>query len=199
MLLRALFLSLLLAPGLAAQDQGSPWGFRVRAVISGTSHDSEPAGYKVYSGVGLNAAVVRFFGDLFSAELSVHTESREVTGPDTSGVSGPLGSVEMVPVTLLARWRPRGGGGARLQPYVGAGASFTGTWEKSGALDSSNLSPHVGPALQLGADLAVSARVLLNLDVKWQTLSVEIEDFVATPPSIHVDPMTFGVGVGFTF
>ncbi len=195
----ASLLSALLVPGLGAQESAGLWSFRVRAVLTGSSHESEPAGYKIYSGVALSAAIVRHLGDRFSAEVALHTESREVTGPDTGGSSGPLGSLEMIPLSLLVRWHPRGGGGADLQPYVGVGGSFTPTWEKSGALDSSNLATHVGPAIQLGSDLALSSAVLLNLDVKWNTLSVEIEDFVPTPPSVKIDPLTFGLGLGFRF
>jgi outer membrane protein len=201
MLARVFFTALfwaLLVPGLGAQESASPWSFRLRAVISGSSHASEPAGYEVYSGVALSAAVVRHLGDRFSAELSFHTESREVTGPDTLGASGPLGSLEMIPLSVLVRWHPRGGG-ADLQPYVGLGGSFTATWEKSGALDSSNLAPHLGPAIQLGSDVALSPAVLLNLDVKWNTLSVDVDDFVPTPPSVQIDPLTFGLGLGFRF
>ncbi|HKJ02798.1 MAG TPA: hypothetical protein VJ997_10095, partial [Longimicrobiales bacterium] len=73
-------LSLLSLPAPAAAQTGgtgsSPWALRLRAVISGDSHDSEPVGYKIYSGLALEAAVVRHVSDVASLELSLRAESR---------------------------------------------------------------------------------------------------------------------------
>jgi hypothetical protein len=48
-----------LLPGDAAAAAPRPWTLRTRAVMSGSSTHSDPAGYKVYSGIGVEAAVAR--------------------------------------------------------------------------------------------------------------------------------------------
>lgn len=107
-------------------DPTHPWSLRIRAVISGDSHDSDPAGYRIYSGVALEAAVVRRLTEVASLELSLRTESREVEGPTGGSGDHRLGSLEMLPLTLTGRWHPRRRGEGDLQPYVGAGINFTG-------------------------------------------------------------------------
>ncbi len=200
--LSALLLPLLLPVLASAQsgsDPGSPWGVRVRAVLSGDSYDSDPAGYKIYSGVALEAAVVRRVSEVVALELSVRTESREVEGPRAAGVEHRLGSLEMVPVTLSAQWRPRGHVDAPWQPYVGAGVNVTGTWEKSGALDSTNPGPTVGPAVVAGMDWRLAGAATFTLDARWNTLRVDIEDFGTTIPSVRIDPLSLGMGIGLRF
>lgn len=198
---RVVFVTLLALPtALAAQQARStdPWTLRLRAAISGTSYDSEPTGYKIYSGIGLEGAVQRRLGAVTALELSFRTESREVTGPEGAG-DNRLGSLEMFPVTLLARWVPRGRGDGAFQPYLGAGAALTTTWEKSGALDSSDTRAAVSPALGLGTDFALSPRTVLNLDVKWNTFTARITKFRTPEPAVKIDPLTFGVGFGVRF
>ncbi len=108
-------LLLCLPPALTAQTtvkERNPWTLRLRAAISGSSYESDPAGYKIYSGIGLEGAVERGLGRVASLELAFRTKSREVLGPASAGGDERLGSLEMLPVTLLARWRPRGRGAA---------------------------------------------------------------------------------------
>jgi outer membrane protein W len=171
----------------------------LRLAVSGDSHSSEPEGYKVYSGIAVGGAFTRDVRDpRLSVEMSFALESREVNGPGEID-DERLGSIEMLPVNLTLRWHPRRDRGAGLQPYVGGGLNVTTTWEKSGALDSTDVPVSAGPVVQLGLDIAVSPRVLVNIDAKWNTLSATIERFRGTEPVIHIDPMTlaFGVAVGF--
>jgi outer membrane protein len=167
-------------------------------VLSGSTDHSDPPAYTIYSGLGLELAVVRRLGDAFLVELAARTESREVTGPVGSG-DHRLGSMEMIPLNLSLGWRPRGRSGADLQPYLGAGVDFTHVWEKSGALDSTNPPPSVGPLLQLGTDWLVAGRTAINLDVRWNAQTVEIRDFVAPTPSLPLDPLALGLGLTVRF
>ncbi len=183
----------------AATSPTNPWTLRLRAAISGTSHDSQPAGYKIYSAIALEAALERRVSDVASLELSLRTESREVLGPTDAGADNRLGSLEMLPLTLLGRWRPRGGRAGAFQPYLGAGAALTATWEKSGALDSSDVPASLRPALGLGTDYEISPRVVLNADVKWNPLTARVVNFRTPEPTVKIDPMTFGLGMGVRF
>lgn len=199
----SLFLLLVLLP-LPAASQPAPasdarWGLRVRAVLSGDSWESQPAGIRIYSGIALEAAVVRRLSDAAVLELSFRTESREVEGPRDAGVEHRWGSLEMIPVTLSAQWRPRGHGDAAWQPYLGAGINLTATWEKSGLLDATNEPLSVGPAVVLGMDWRIRGGTTFLLDARWNTLSVDLEDFGPTVPLVKIDPLSIGAGVGVRF
>lgn len=199
---KTLFLLALIAtlPATILLAQSGPqgqWTFRTRALISGQSHGSDPTGYKMYSGISLGAAISRRFSRVVSAELGVRTESREVDQAAASGPDLRLGSLEMIPLTLLVQAQPSVQGS--LHPYVGAGAALTVGWEKSGALDNLDVSPGFGPALQVGVDWYLSPGAFLNLDAKWNGLSTDIGSGGTRIATFHVDPMTLGFGVGFRF
>jgi len=178
---------------LRAQD----WTFQTRAQISGQSHESEPAGYTVYSGIALGAALTRHFSPSFGVEFAARTESREVDQTAGPGPDIRLGSLELLPVSVLVQWRPVAAG--RLHPYVGLGGSLTVGWEKSGMLDNLDISPSVAPALQLGADWNLSEKVVLNLDTKWNGLTTDLSSGGNRIARIHIDPLTLGLGIGFRF
>lgn len=187
------------AAAAAPAQERSPWTFTTRLVLSGSSDaaESDPQGYKVYSGIALDAGIQRRLGSRFVVDLNVRTESREITLRRAQGGEAPLGSVEALPVTLVLQYRPFAG--EKIRPYFGAGLNLTVVWEKAGALDSTDLSPSIAPAVQLGTDVRLSPRVFLNLDVKWNPWRTEIKERGDTLAHLRVDPIAVGAGVGFRF
>ena len=71
--------------------------------------------------------------------------------------------------------------------------------EKSGPLDSTNIAPTVGPAVVLGIDRRLTRASTVTVDARWNTLSVDIDDFGPTAPAVKIDPLTLGIGVGLHF
>ena len=176
----------------SAETQG-PWTLRLRGAVAGGSHHSAPARLEVYSGLGLEAGVERALPRGFSLAFLVRPESREVDSAAGGGVRPRLGSLEAVGLTLLVQYRlPRG----RWTPYVGLGAAFTPTWEKSGVLDTLDVTPGLGPALAVGMDLALSRTVLLNLDLRASRQRRRLEAHGARVARLSIDPLVIGVGVG---
>ncbi len=57
----------------------------------------------------------------------------------------------------------------------------------------------VHPALGFGGDWALSDRLVLNLDVQWHPLTARIARFRSPEPTVRVDPVTLGAGVGVRF
>jgi len=141
-----------------AQEPG-PWTFTTRFVLTGSSDpaQSKPEGYKMYSGIALDAGIQRGLGSKVALDLNFRTESREITLRRGTGGEAPLGSVESLPVSLLLQYRPRAG--EKIRPYLGAGLNLTVVWEKAGALDSTDLSPSIAPVIQLGTDVRLSPRL----------------------------------------
>jgi len=158
-----------------------------RGVISGTSDASEPAGYRLLSGIAVEAALAWSFHPYFAFEFDARTESREA---DLN--NAPLGSIELLPMNLFVQFRPTTGG---IRPYLGAGLNFTVAWEKTGALDDTRVTPRFGPAAQLGLDIELTERVLLNLDARYHVYRPDVIRDGATVASFKVDPLTLGAGL----
>lgn len=193
----AVLLPLLVSSLPGQQAPVPPWTFRARAVLTGNSAESEPAGYDMYSGIALEVGLARRLARLLSLELDLRTESREVDYSVEGAERERLGSLELLPVSLFLQFRPAGSG--RLHPYAGGGVTFTTAWEKSGVLDSMDVKPHLGPAVDLGLDFDLSPTALLNFAVRWNGLTTDIENDGVRYTSITVNPITLGVGVGFRF
>jgi len=182
--------------GSAQQGNGTPWTFRTGALLSGSS-DTSLEGYKVLSGIGLGAGVRRNISSVLSAEFNAAVVSREVILEEVSGDEASVGSMETLPMNLLAQVRPQLGGG--VHPYGGVGLNFTPVWEKTGALDSDDIAPTFGVAVQLGVDFDLSRTVLLNLDLGWNTAEPDIEAGDVRITTITINPLTLSAGVGFRF
>ena len=185
------------AANAAAQEGAPPWTFTTRIVATGSSDESDPPGYKVFSGITLEAGLRRTLSRLLAAELTVRTESREVDSLFPAGEDRRLGSLELLPLNLLLQFRlPTHGS---VHPYAGAGVNLTVAWEKSGTLDSTDMAGSVGPVVQLGADFDLSSRALLNLELTWNRLRADLENGGVRLTRLKMDPLALGAGVGFRF
>ncbi|MCU0639225.1 MAG: outer membrane beta-barrel protein [Candidatus Krumholzibacteria bacterium] len=192
-----LLLCVVAAPASGAGSEDTGWAFRTRAVLSGSSSDSDPERYTVFSGIALDAALSRKFGGRFASELSLRTESREVDREIGAGPMEPLGSIELLPVTLTFQYRHPAGG--RFHPYAGVGAALTIAWEKSGFLDTYDVRTQAGPAFQIGADVDLAGSVFLNFDIRMNTYTAKIHHGGDDLAEVRINPMAFGAGVGFRF
>jgi outer membrane protein len=111
-----------------------------------------------------------------------------------------LGTFKHLPPTLTAQWRflP----GATFNPYVGAGLNLTLISDvklAGGALDLDKSS--VGLAAQVGADIKIAPSWYLNVDVKYVQIKsdVKVAATGAKVTTVKVDPMLYGVGIGYRF
>jgi len=191
----ALALLPVIAAGQEPDTRDAHWRFFTRATLSGSS-DESATDYTIYSGVAVEGAVARDLSDIFAVELSLRTESREVTGPET--LPEPrLGSLDLVASSLTLLWQPRATGGRVFRPYAGGGGTITYAWEKSGLLDSTDPPVRIDPVVQLGSHLALGDTFLLTLDVKWQPLDMELKGFTDPAPKVEIDPLVMGLGLGF--
>ena len=182
--------------GTMAQEVERPWTFRTGALITGSS-DTSLERYKALSSIGLGMGVRRQITGIFSAELNLAVLSREIVIEEESGVESSQGSIETIPLNLLAQVRPLLEG--VVHPYGGVGLNFTPVWEKTGALDGDDIPPTFGVAAQLGVDFDLSPGVLLNLDLLWNTAEPDIEADGVRITTITMNTFTLSAGVGFRF
>lgn len=202
----AMFATVALPPSAAAQD--SPWLFRVRAarLVPADKSDAIPA-----LGVPADAIEVSkktipdidisyFFTPNLAAELLLTVpQKHDVT---VRGV-GKIGTFKHLPPTLLAQYHfqltPQ------FDPYVGAGLNYTRISSVNlnvpgvGALDLDNSS--FGAALQAGFDYKIDRHWVVNFDVKYIRIAsdVKVAATGATVSEVRVDPLLWGVGVGYRF
>jgi outer membrane protein len=117
---------------------------------------------------------------------------------DVSLAGANIGSFKALPPTLTAQWHflPDG----PVDPYVGAGVNLTlisGVDLAGGTLDLSSSS--VGVAGQLGLDIKVAPKWVINLDAKYVKLSADVKSAGGKISAVHVDPWLLGGGIGYRF
>jgi outer membrane protein len=190
----------LFAPSpLRAQASGPmppAWTFRTRAIMTGVSDSSEPAGYKVYSGIAAESEFTRVIDRHLEVVWTAGTHSREIELTPSGAGKRNLGSIEVLPVGVGLRYRF---GSGRFQPYAGAGVALTVFWEKSGELDSMDLTPEFGPTASVGFDYEISRAVFINADVRVSRLTTELKFGNARVATLALHPSTLGAGMGFRF
>jgi hypothetical protein len=91
-----------------------------------------------------------------------------------------------------------------LRAYAGAGLNHAQYYVDDDAAGPSLLSRRnrhaaVGPAAELGAELALNGRVSLSADVRWVDLDRRADLLRGWYGPIAVDPVTLGVSVGYRF
>jgi outer membrane protein len=190
----------LAAPTLRAAE--GPWMVRLRAVQLQPANKSDAA-----TGIPADAIHVSnktipevdisyFFTPNFSTELILTVpQQHDVTLSGTK-----IGTFKHLPPTLTAQWHflP----GQTVNPYVGAGLNLTLISDvklANGTLDLDKSS--TGLAAQVGVDFKVASNCYINLDVKYVQIKsdVKVAATGAKVTTVKVDPMLYGVGVGYRF
>jgi len=200
LLQHVLAISLLLA-GSQALAQESNWMVRARAVHIDPANASAPlASLGAADRIHVAARTIPevdisyFFTPHLAAELILTYPQKH----DVSLDGARIGSFRHLPPTLSAQYHfaPE----AQINPYLGAGVNYTRISRVkllNGAADLENDS--WGLALQAGLDIRLDARWSLNLDVKKLRLRSDVLLGGAKASSVKVDPVLFGVGVGYRF
>jgi outer membrane protein len=89
---------------------------------------------------------------------------------------------------------------AGFKPYVGAGVNYTRFSNVNvlgGAADVDRNS--FGLALQAGVDIPLSKDLYLNIDVKKVYIKTDVSAGGVPAGTFKVDPVLFGVGLGWKF
>jgi len=201
-----LFSALALACGVlagaaaSAQSLDAPWLVRARAVhLDSANKDSTGLGLSINDKWIPEVDISYFFSPNLAAELILtYPQKHRLYSNNTR-----IGSVKHLPPTLLAQYHFTGLGA--FKPYVGAGLNYTrfsGVRFDEGvrtALGPSVKKNSIGGALQLGFDYALDSRWSLNFDVKKVYIDTDVSSFGNKAGTFKVDPLLFGVGMGYRF
>ena len=132
-------------------------------------------------------------------ELIAATARHNVKAVDTSAGDLDLGKVSQLPPTLLLQWHFAPD--YFISPYVGAGINYTIFYDADAGRDieSINYDNSLGWAVQFGTDIFVHRNFFLNFDVKYIRMETKAEINNSFHARADIDPLLFGVGVGYKF
>ena len=197
-----LLTALLLALPLSAQGADGDWFARAGAhVVYPRSDNGTLAGgalrARIDSGVRPTLAFGRHFGPRWAAELLLalpFTHTASLNGTDAL-------DFEHLPPTLSLQhyFAPD----ARLNPFVGIGVNYTLAFDERerGPLAGTRtrLGNSFGPALQAGLVFETRHRWNVIADVRWADIDVDVSVDGADIGSVRVDPLVYGVSIGWKF
>jgi len=195
--LRPLAAALLLAIPLAlpATASAQNWMVRLRAIDVAPNASSSISGLDVNNQWAPELDFSYFFTKNFAAELILATTRHEVT---LDGAS--LGKVSVLPPTVTLQYHFTDLG--TVKPYVGAGLNVTWFYNNGLKAGKTNLDVEqssVGAALQAGLDYEIQKNWFLNLDVKYIWLSTDVSAAGSTLTKLDINPLVWGIGVGYRF
>lgn len=137
------------------------------------------------------------FGYLFHDRVGIELSGTEKFEHDLTLGGGDIGSVDRMPVNLMANYYPLGGLDSRVQPYVGAGLNYT---RFSGeVLPGLDVDSSYGAMGQLGIDLAVTRNLMLNGFANYADVDGDVNLDGNEIGTAKVDPWTIGGGVTLRF
>lgn len=106
-----------------------------------------------------------------------------------------------LPPTISLQYHFNAGGTA--SPFVGVGVNYTTVFNTSttGPLAGTKLSvgDSFGPAVHAGLDFELSNKWLFTVDARWIRIGATAKVNGASVGKVHVDPMVYGVAVGYRF
>jgi outer membrane protein len=199
-------------PAIAQQAaQEGNWLVRARAVNVDTYNGSNAIpslsvpkdAIHVESKVIPELDITYFFTKNFAAELVLTVPQKHDVKVKQSAIGAfNAGHFYLLPPTLTAQWHFNPDGDFR--PYVGAGVTysdFSGDQLRVPGVTGLHLDDsYVGFAYQLGFDYKITNNLFFNMDVKKAQVRSDVENDAGVKVSrVKVDPILFGVGLGWRF
>lgn len=185
--------ALVSAPAFAQSGSEGPWLVRARAVhLDSSNGDSTPLALSINNKWLPELDISYFFTPQIAAELVLTVPQKQTL----SAGGTPIGSFKHLPPTLTLQYHFQAPG---FKPYVGAGLNYT-------RISSVHLPAGVtvdrnsfGPALQAGVDIPLAPHLSLNIDVKKVYIRTDVAAAGSTLGTFKVDPVLFGIGLGWRF
>lgn len=184
----------------AAFAQESPWMVRARAVHIDPADRSSPIGGVTESDLITVSKktipeldISYFFTPNWAAELVLTYPQKHTVKVDGTSI----GSFKHLPPTLTLQYHflPN----ATFSPYLGAGINYTRISSVRLDNDISLEKNSWGLALQAGFDVRLNRNWSINVDVKKVQIRSDVSMAGEQISRVKLDPVLFGVGVGYRF
>lgn len=181
--------------GAVAQVSGeSPWMVRVRALhLDSVNKDSTPLGLSINNKTFGEVDVTYFLSPNLATELILTTPQKQTVYSNNV----EIGSFKHLPPTLLMQYHFTGMQG--VKPYLGAGINYTRFSDESLPTGVSLDSHSWGWAFQAGVDIPLDRNWSINLDVKKAYIRTDVYSEGSSVGRLRVDPVLYGVGLGYRF
>ena len=186
--------TLMSGAAMAQQTTEGPWLVRARAVhLDSAIKDSTGLNLSVNDKWMPEVDITYFFNKNIAAELILTVPQRHTL----SAGGTAIGSLKHLPPSLLVQYHFTDLPG--FKPYVGAGVNYTrfSSIRLPAGVDVDRNS--FGGALQLGVDIPVAKDVYLNFDVKKVYIKTDVSAAGNKIGTFKVDPVLFGIGLGWRF
>ena len=186
--------TLMSGAAMAQQTTEGPWLVRARAVhLDSANKDSTGLNLSVNDKWLPEVDITYFFNKNIAAELILTVPQRHTL----SAGGTAIGSLKHLPPSLLVQYHFTDLPG--FKPYVGAGVNYTrfSSIRLPAGVDVDRNS--FGGALQLGVDIPVAKDVYLNFDVKKVYIKTDVSAAGNKIGTFKVDPVLFGIGLGWRF
>ena len=178
-----------------AQEAQSPWLLRARAVnIDTANKDSTGLNLSLSNKTIPEVDVSYFFTPNIAAELILtYPQKHNLYSNGTQ-----IGTLKHLPPTLNAQYHFTDLGA--FKPYVGAGINYTRFSSVDLSVPGASIKNNSwGPALQVGMDYALDQNWSLNVDLKKVYMKTDVRLAGNKIGTFKVDPVLFGLGVGYRF
>lgn len=183
-----------LSVAVPAQAADGPWLVRARAVHLDPANRGDIDGLAINSKTIPEVDITYFFTPNLAAELILTYPQKQ----DVSLNGTNIGTLKHLPPTLSLQYHfaPEG----TVRPYVGAGINYTRfssvhILNGAGKVDKSSF----GFAFGGGVDIQLAKQWYLNVDVKKVYIDTDVSVGGTKLGNFKVDPVLFGVGVGYRF
>ncbi len=181
-----------------AQTAGeSPWLVRLRAVHLDSANGgstSPDLGLSINNKTIPEVDITYFFSPNLAAELVLTVPQRQTVYSNGTDI----GTFKHLPPSLLMQYHFTNVQG--FKPYVGAGVNYTRITNVNLASGTAGLEKSsVGGVLQAGLDIPIDKKLSFNIDVKKVYLRSDVFLNGANVGVFKIDPVLFGVGVGYRF
>lgn len=176
-----------------ARIDDGPWLFRARAAnIQSANSDATGLGLKINDKLIAEVDVTYFFSKSLAAELLLTVPQKH----HLSAGGANIGSVSHLAPTLLFQYHFNAPG---FRPYAGLGLNYTKFTSVNLPVGVTMDRHSIGGAIQLGADIPLTANTLLNLDIKKIRMGTDVMLDGAKAGTFKIDPLVLAVGFGWRF
>jgi len=198
--LAAAFAALLLAVPASAHEGGT---WIARAGVGTVQPESKnldlsPAGFiEVDDGTSLTLTLTYMFNQKWAFDvLAAWPFSHDI---ELGGVK--VASTDHLPPTFSAQYHFMPD--AKFQPYVGAGLNYTTFFstDTTGPLAGTklDLDDSFGLALQVGADIEINEKWLVNVDFRYIDIETDARLDGAKLGTVAINPWVYALAVGYRF
>jgi outer membrane protein len=203
-LLSALFVVSMVSVSFAADKDFDRYGVRIRGIyvmpeehFDGKLSSLNPV---VDNAVAPELDLEYFFTKHISAELVLALVKHDIA---INGGHNVVGSTWLLPPSLLVKYHFMPDS-CKIDPYVGFGMNVVMPFDEhltiGDAVNSLKIDTTVGWAAQIGADIPITQKCFLNVDVKYYNVNTQMRlNGASTQYNLELNPVIIGTGIGVRF